>query len=122
LQREESKSRDNESSNQAAEPSAPMAQADGSAISGTITPKKSDDLAATGIGQKTSHPVQEVFFDSEDSPFAVLDLRYEYRDSLIRLGVLPAFDPCGDALSRRERAQGFENPGFAPDPFRRRDR
>ena len=121
LQREESKSRDNESSNQAAEPSAPMAQADGSA-SGTITPKKSDDLAATGIGQKTSHPVQEVFFDSEDSPSAVLELRYEYRDSLIRLGVLPAFDPCGDALSRRERAQGFENPGFAPDPFRRRDR
>ena len=122
-QREESKSRDNESSNQAApaEPSAPMAQADGSASS-TITPKKSDDLAATGIGQKTSHPVQEVFFDSEDSPSALLELRYEYRDSLIRLGVLPAFDPCGDALSRRERAQGFENPGFAPDPFHRRDR
>ncbi len=121
LQREESKSRDKESDNRSApaEPSAPMGQTDGSAMS---TPKKSDDLAATGIGQKTSHPVQEVFFDSEDSPSAVLELRYEYRDGLIRLGVLPAYDPCGDALSRRERAQGFENPGFAPDPYCRRGR
>ena len=124
LQREESKSRGKESSNQAAaaEPSAPMGQADGSATGGSLSPKKSDDLAATGIGQKSRHPVQEVFFDSEDSPTAVLELRYEYNDSLVRLGVLPAFDPNGDALSRRERARGFENPGFAPDPFRRRDR
>jgi hypothetical protein len=85
-------------------------------------PKKSDDLAATGIGQETSHPVREVFFDSEDSPTAVLDLRYEYRDSLVRLGVLPVDDRCCDSLSRRERARGFQESGFAPDPFRRRDR
>ena len=117
LQRDESRSGGKEASHQAAaaEPSPPMREADGSAM-------KSDDLAATGIGQESSHPVQQVFFDAEDSPAALLELRYEYRDSLVRLGVLPAFDPNGDALSRRERARGFENPGFAPDPFRRRNR
>lgn len=125
LQREESQSRGDESSS----PPAPMGQAGGAEAEGRILPrhpddlpKKSDDLAATGIGQETSHPVREVFFDSEDSPTAVLDLRYEYRDSLVRLGVLPVDDRCCDSLSRRERARGFQESGFAPDPFRRRDR
>jgi hypothetical protein len=113
LQREESRSRGQESGHPSAAPeqAAPMELTDGA--------KRSDDLAATGIGEKTSHPVREVSFDPEDSPAAVLELRYEYHDSLVRLGVLPPFEPFGDALSRRERARGFENPGFAPDPFRR---
>lgn len=125
LQREESQSRGDESNS----PPAPMGQAGGAEAEGRTLPrhpddlpKKSDDLAATGIGQETSHPVREVFFDSEDSPTAVLDLRYEYRDSLVRLGVLPVDDRCCDSLSRRERARGFQESGFAPDPFRRRDR
>jgi hypothetical protein len=84
-----------------------------------VQPRKSDDFAATGIGEETSHPVQQVYFDSEEAPAAVLELRYEYRDSLVRLGVLPAFDLYGKALSRREKASGFQEPGFAPDPFRR---
>jgi hypothetical protein len=87
-----------------------------------VQPKKSDDYAATGIGEETSHPVQQVFFDCEEAPAAVLELRYEYHDSLVRLGVLPAVDPFADSLSRREKARGFEEPGFAPDPYRRRDR
>jgi hypothetical protein len=121
LQRDEGRSRGKESSHQPAA-AEPTERADGSAMSGIPAPNKPDDLAATGIGRKTSHPVQEVVFDAEEAPATVLELRYEYRDSLVRLGVLPAFDPSGDPLSRRERARGFENPGFAPDPFRRRDR
>ena len=61
-----------------------------------------------------------VHFDAEPAPAALLEVRYEYRDALVRLGVLPA--RCGvgeDALTRRERARGFE-PGFAPDPYRGR--
>ena len=80
--------------------------------------KKADDLAATGIGQETSHPVQQVYFDAEDAPSAVLELRYEYRNSLVRLGVVPPHYAYEDRLSRRERARGFQEPGFAPDPFR----
>lgn len=80
------------------------------------------DLAATGIGAETSHPVRQIFFDSEDSPAAVLELRYEYHAGLVRLGILPEDGLCTDPLSRRERARGFEEPGFAPDPYARRQR
>jgi len=107
-------STDSRSSAEAAPPAAAQA-----------APKKSsaDDLAATGIGQETSHPVRQVDFNAEDSPAALLEVRYEYRDALVRLGVLPRLDDrCPDPLMRRERAGGFEEQGFAPDPYRRRDR
>jgi hypothetical protein len=79
----------------------------------------SDDLAATGIGREYGHAVRRVKFDAERSPASVLEVRYEYHDALVRLGVLPAPYICDDdPLSRRERAHGFEDFDFAPDPFR----
>ena len=118
-------SRDESGAPAPAEPS-PMEQAEGDSSGresvlrkdSDVQPKKSGDYAATGIGEGVSHPVQQVSFDSEEAPAAILELRYEYRDSLVRLGVLPALDPCDDSLSRREKARGFQEPGFAPDPFR----
>jgi hypothetical protein len=83
-------------------------------------PNPADNLAATGIGTETSHPVRQIFFDSEDSPATVLELRYEYHASLVQLGVLPEDGRCPDSLTRRERARGFEDPGYSPDPYRRR--
>jgi hypothetical protein len=79
----------------------------------------SDDLAATGIGREIDHRVQRVRFEAERSPAAVLNLRYEYRDALVKLGVLPpAYAHHEDPLDRRERAHGFEEMDFAPDPYR----
>jgi len=75
-----------------------------------------DELAATGIGREIEHRVVRVAFDEEDAPASIVSLRYEYHDALVRLGVLPA---CDDALARRERARGFDDSGFAPDPFRK---
>jgi hypothetical protein len=47
-------------------------------------------------------------------------MRYEYRNALVKLGVLPRdCDAPRDRLAQRESAHGFE-PGFAPDPYRRR--
>ncbi len=81
----------------------------------------SDELAATGIGREIDNPVTQVRFDPEDSPAASLELRYEYHDALVRLGVLPQPRPATeDSLARRERARGFDEPQFAPDPFRQR--
>ncbi len=78
-----------------------------------------DELAATGIGREVGHSVRTVPFEAESSPAAVLELRYEYRDALVRLGVLPRPGSClEDALERRERARGFAGLSFAPDPFR----
>jgi hypothetical protein len=82
-------------------------------------PAPTDNLAATGIGAETSHPVRLIAFDSEDSPASVLELRYEYHSSLVRLGVLPESGPCTGPLARREQARGFEEMPFAPDPYRR---
>jgi hypothetical protein len=76
------------------------------------------DLAATGIGREVDHGVVQVSFDAEDAPSALLELRYEYRDTLVRLGVVPPDRPCDTPLSRRESARGFLEPGFAPDPYR----
>lgn len=80
----------------------------------------SDDLAATGIGRELDHQVRRVEFEKESRPAARLSLRYEYRDALVKLGVLPRRHPgCGDDLARRERARGFKDGDFAPDPYRR---
>lgn len=78
----------------------------------------SDDLAATGIGTEMDHRVVDVRFDQEDTPVTVMEVRYEYRPALVKLGVLPrCADPCDERLARRERARGFEE--YAPDPYRR---
>jgi len=119
LEREESRDGLEKKSQDSRDPGAPSPPA---GAEGRARPESSRDLAATGIGQETSHPVREINFESEDSPTAVLEIRYEYHDALVRLGVLPREDDrCGDALTRREGARGFEAPRFAPDPYRRRN-
>jgi hypothetical protein len=83
---------------------------------GEMKPSAKDELAATGIGREVEHRVVRVEFDAEDAPASIVSVRYEYRDALVRLGVIP--DP-DEELVRRERARGFAESGFAPDPFRR---
>ena len=78
--------------------------------------KEADRFAATGIGDRTDHPVRWIEFDEEPEPAARIAVRYEFRRELVRLGVLPRGD---EALASRERARGFE-PRYAPDPDRRR--
>jgi len=74
--------------------------------------KLSDEYAATGIGERTRHDVESVRLDLEERPAASVRIRYEFRDQLVRLGVLSA---APDPLTRREGARGFE--GYCPDPF-----
>ena len=76
----------------------------------------SDDYAATGIGREVDHRVERVRFDTERAAAASLEVRYEFRPALVKLGLLPRVRPS-DPLERRERAHGFE-PGYAPDPYR----
>ena len=76
--------------------------------------KAESELAATGMGRQTGHAVTQVRLDLEEHPAHAVSLRYEFRTQLVQLGVLPA-RPVSDALSRRERALGFED-GFAPVP------
>jgi len=72
-----------------------------------------DEYAATGMGRRRDHPVERVWLDLEDAPVASVNIRYEFRPQLARLGIVPSPAPV-DPLRRRERARGFE-PGFAPE-------
>jgi hypothetical protein len=86
---------------------------------GSIRPdrhEESDGYAATGIGERTSNPVQWVRFEEDPSPVARIALRYEFRRELVRLGVLSRGI---DDLSSREHGTGFSRE-YAPDPDRHR--
>ena len=52
----------------------------------------------------------------ERTPAAEFTVRYEYRDALIRLGVLPRPWRDDGAMRRRERASGFEDQRYCPEP------
>lgn len=71
--------------------------------------------AATGIGRGVDHSVMRIHLDLEREPAAEISLRYEFRDALIKLGVLPR-DRRDDPLRRRERASGFDDGAFCPEP------
>jgi len=80
-------------------------------------PRYDDDYAATGIGRPVGHDVTWIQMPLERTPAAEVTVRYEYRDALVRLGLLPR--PWrDDALRRRERARGFEEPRYSPEPPR----
>jgi len=92
---------------EAAPPAAP------SAAGRSQSKAAADEYAATGMGRRQDHDVQQVWLDLEDTPAASVNIRYEFRPQLVRLGIVPP--PIqGDPLRRRERARGFE-PGFAPE-------
>ncbi|MBA3241375.1 MAG: hypothetical protein H0T60_09155 [Acidobacteria bacterium] len=80
------------------------------------TMQSEDEYAATGIGRAVEHQVSFVNLDLERRPAAEVTLRYEYRAALYKLGVLPLPRPREDTLRRRERARGFEDPRFCPEP------
>jgi hypothetical protein len=60
--------------------------------------------------------VRQVSMDLENAPAHTVNIRYEFRAQLVRLGVLRDV-AAADPLKRREHAQGFE-PGFCPEPRR----
>lgn len=78
--------------------------------------KAENEYAATGMGRRTEHAVTRVWMDLEETPAHAVDIRYEFRPQLVRLGILPA-PVAADPLRRREGSRGFE-PGFCPEPAR----
>ena len=69
------------------------------------------------MGGRTDHAVTQVWLDLEEAPAQTVNIRYEFRPQLVRLGVLQP-PQAADPLQRRERARGFE-PGFCPEPPKR---
>lgn len=69
-------------------------------------PARKDEYAATGMGRPTDHHVVDVSLDLESAPAHSINIRYEFRPQLVRLGILPAAQHV-DPLARRERGTGF---------------
>ncbi|MBC7932176.1 MAG: hypothetical protein H7Z38_16585 [Rubrivivax sp.] len=82
----------------------------------TAQPRRDDDYAATGIGRSVDHDVTWIQMRLDSTPAAQVTTRYEYRDALVKLGVLPRPTRDDNALRRRERARGFEDPRYSPEP------
>ena len=78
-------------------------------------PPPDDESAATGIGRSVRNDVQWVKMDLESRPAGDVTIRYEYRASLVRLGIIPREYRRPEVLDRRERAKGFE-PKYCPEP------
>lgn len=81
----------------------------------TPYPPPDDESAATGIGRNVQNGVTWIKMDLDRRPVAEVTIRYEYREALVRLGILPRGYPRQDVLNRRERAEGFE-PTYCPQP------
>jgi hypothetical protein len=90
----------------------------GSAGAAAARPRADEGYAATGIGRSVGHDVTWIDMRLERSPAAELTVRYEYRDALVRLGLLPRPWRDDGALRRRERSRGFEEPRYSPEPPR----
>jgi hypothetical protein len=86
-------------------PAAPEAKAERS---------RGSSYPGTGWGSRAHDPVVVVSFDPEASPAECVTLRYEYRDALVALGVLPQPAGSDDRLWERDRGAG----GFARPPLR----
>jgi len=78
-------------------------------------PPPDEESAATGIGRSVRNDVQWIKLDLDSRPAGEITIRYEYRASLVRLGIIPRDYPRPNVLDRRERAQGFE-PKYCPQP------
>ena len=95
-------------------PGRPSAPAGAAAKAEALAGRAAEEYAATGIGERADHPVEIVQLDLEAIPAATIDVRYEFRSQLVRLGILPDIPAAADPLSRRQNAHGFDK-GFCPD-------
>ena len=84
---------------------------------GGVYPQPESESAATGIGRNVRNDVRWVNLDLDSRPASEINIRYEYRDGLIRLGIVPRPVPnYPDTLNRRERSTGFEDRRYSPEP------
>ncbi|MDT7807460.1 MAG: hypothetical protein QOJ70_1273 [Acidobacteriota bacterium] len=113
--RPQDQSRESADSEMRAESSAASKSAPRGGVAGA-PPRADDGYAATGIGRSVEYDVDWIQMRLERSPAAEVTIRYEYRDALVRLGLIPRPWPDEGALRRRERARGFEPPAYCPEP------
>jgi hypothetical protein len=94
-------------------PSEPTAEGEARTMEKGVGASPGRSYPGTGWGSRTQDPAVLVQFDPEPSPSQTTTLRYEYRDALVALGVLPHPYRPRDRLAERDRGEG----GFASPPL-----
>jgi len=100
-----------ESAAGAAAPSAPAPASD-MAKSRAKAENKVLDSAGTGYGHEEYSPVQIVAFEPERKAIETIHFKYEWRETLCRLGVIGCYEP-----PRRHANRLWDNGGYAPAPL-----
>ena len=75
-----------------------------------------NEFAATGMGRRTDHAVTQVWLDLENAPAQTVNIRYEFRPQLVRLGILLPLPPpihCS-VVSARTASSRASPPTTAP--------
>lgn len=83
---------------------------------GTLRRFPNEDYAATGIGRSVHNDVRWVHMDLDSRAAGQVTIRYEYYQALVRLGIVPRIYYPRDTMTDRERATGFEDRRFSPEP------
>jgi hypothetical protein len=106
-----------ESANRAPQNSPSTSAGAASARRGDSYPAPNDESAATGIGRNVRNDVRWVNLNLDSRAAGEVNIRYEYRDALVRLGIVPRPYPSyPDPVDRRERSTGFEDRRYSPEP------
>lgn len=108
--------RPKDSSSRAEEPSASGERRVNKQQNDAISRLPDDDYAATGIGRSVHNDVRWVRMELESRAVGEVAIRYEYYSALVRLGIRPRPAHRVEVLPRRERATGFEDRRFSPEP------
>jgi hypothetical protein len=93
-------------------PSEPTAEAEARSMQKGEGASGARSYPGTGWGSRTHDPAVLVHFEPEPSLSQKIVLRYEYRDALVALGILPR-PHARDRLAERDRGEE----GFAPPPL-----
>ncbi len=83
---------------------------------GALRRMPDEDYAATGIGRSVHNDVRWVHMDLDSRAAGQVTIRYEYYRALVRMGIVPRPYHPRDTLTNRERATGFEDRRFSPEP------
>jgi len=106
----ESPSRPSGSTFGAAAPSAQAPSADAS-VAKSLESEKAGESAGTGYGREEYSPVRTVQFEAEKRAVETIFVKYEWRATLCKIGVVRC-----DTPTRRQPNRLWDNSGYAPPP------
>jgi len=78
--------------------------------------RPSNELAATAQGRSVNESIDFIKINLERQPSMQVSIRYEFHDTLVKLGIIkPSSNQFDDAITRRDKSEGFKTIEFSPE-------